>query len=372
MVPALSVLHRLAPAHRAATPDAVARSLVALHATDPASVHLAVAARTAGEGSPVADVDRALHDDRTIVRVLGMRRTLWAVPAELVPVVAGACGRAVAAEERRKLVAAVERQGLADDGGRLVAGLEEEALAALARRGEARPPELADDVPGLQRTVRLGGNSRWAVDARLSSRIVLLLTADGRVVRTRPEGGFTSSRHRYAVAPDPGPPLDQDEARVELARRWLAAFGPDSADPLRDLRWWAGWTVAATRAAIHEAGGGPGEAVPAVSPWAALLPSLDPTVMGWKERHWYLGDLGPRLFDRNGNAGPTVWWDGRAVGTWAHRRSGEVVTRLLVEIGSDGRSAVEAEAARLQAWLDASGTVVRPRFPGPLTAELTA
>ncbi|MGH9180019.1 MAG: DNA glycosylase AlkZ-like family protein, partial [Acidimicrobiales bacterium] len=67
--PAIGRLHRLAPAHRVATPEGVAASLVALHATDPASVHLAVAARTAGAG--VAEVDRALHDDRSIVRVMG-------------------------------------------------------------------------------------------------------------------------------------------------------------------------------------------------------------------------------------------------------------------------------------------------------------
>lgn len=163
--PPIGALHRLAAAHRAPTPEHVATALVALHATDPASVHLAVAARTAGAGAPVADVDRALHDDRTIVRVMGMRRTLWAVPADLVPVVAAACGRAVAADERRKLVAAVEGQGLAADGHRFVADLEEQTLAALARRGEALTRELTGDVPALAGTVRTGatpsGRPTW-------------------------------------------------------------------------------------------------------------------------------------------------------------------------------------------------------------------
>lgn len=189
--PSIGVLHRLAPGHRASTPEAVAKSLVALHSTDPASVHLAVAARTAGAGAPVADVDRALHDDRTIVRVMGMRRTMWAVPAELVPVVAAACGRAIAAGERRRLVAAIEDQGIAADGGRFVADLEERALAALADRGAALTSELTNDVPILQGTVRYGGTSKWATDVGLSSRIVLLLTCDGRVVRTRPRGTWT-------------------------------------------------------------------------------------------------------------------------------------------------------------------------------------
>ena len=373
--PPLGILHRLAPAARARTPEEAARAVVALHATDPASVHLAVAARTAGPGSTVADVDRALYDDRSIVRVMGMRRTLWAVPAELVPVVVAACGRAVAAAERRKLAAAVEDQGLAADGGALLDRLEDEALAALVRRGEAMARDLAEDVPDLARTVRLGGTSKWATDVSLATRVVILLTCEGRITRTRAPGSWTSSQVRYAPMPATGEPLGTGEAQAELARRWLAAFGAASADPVADLRWWAGWTVGATRRALaaagevppaHEGGGDGG------APWAALVPSLDSTTMGWKQRSWYLDDLAPALFDTNGNAGPTVWLTGRIVGGWAQRSTGEVATRLLVDVGREGEAAVEAEAARLQAWLDASGAVVRPRFPTPLLKELCA
>ena len=370
--PGIGALHRLAPVHRVSTPEDVAESLVALHSTDPASVHLAVAARTAGAGVPVAEVDRALHDDRTIVRVMGMRRTMWAVPVGLVPVVAAACGRDVAAIERRKLVMAVEGQGLAADGQRYVAELEEETLAALTRLGQALTAELTKEVPALEGTLRIGGDSKWATDVRLSSRIVLLLTCDGRIVRSRPRGTWTSTQHRYEVAPPAGEPMETTRAQAELARRWLSAFGPVSVDPVRDLKWWAGWTVTATRRALAAAGGTPPGEPADTGPWAALVPSLDPTTMGWKDRSWYLGDLGPQLFDRNGNAGPTIWWSGRIVGGWAQRSNGEVVTRLLVDVGRDGPAAVEAEASRLQDWLDASGAVVKPRFPTPVQKDLAS
>jgi hypothetical protein len=62
--------------------------------------------------------------------------------------------------------------------------------------------------------------------------------------------------------------------------------------------------------------------------WVALLPALDPTVMGWKERDWYLGGHAGDLFDRNGNAGPTVLHNGKVVGGWAQRPDGEVVYEL--------------------------------------------
>ena len=57
-------------------------------------------------------------------------------------------------------------------------------------------------------------------------------------------------------------------------------------------------------------------------PWAALLPALDPTAMGWRERAWYVGEHTAALFDRSGNIGPTAWCDGRIVGGWAQRQDG--------------------------------------------------
>ena len=92
----------------------------------------------------------------------------------------------------------------------------------------------------------------------------------------------------------------------------------------------------------------------------ALLPTLDPTIMGWKEREWYLGPHGSVLFDSNGNAGPTVWWEGRVVGGWAQRRDGEIVFELLEDIGVEGVRTVEKETRALAAWLGESR--IRPGF----------
>jgi hypothetical protein len=105
-------------------------------------------------------------------------------------------------------------------------------------------------------------------------------------------------------------------------------------------------------------------------PSAALLPALDPSAMGWAARDWYLGDHRAALFDRSGNIGPTVWWGGRIVGGWAQRKDGEVVWRLLEDVGRAVTKAVEQEAAELAAWLGA--VRVTPRFRTPLERELVA
>ena len=85
---------------------------------------------------------------------------------------------------------------------------------------------------------------------------------------------------------------------------------------------------------------------------------------------WYLGDHGPVLFDRNGNAGPTVWVDGRVAGGWSQRRGGEIVHRLLEDVGAEATAAVAAAGADLEAWLGPMR--ITPRFPTPLQKELSA
>ena len=90
--------------------------------------------------------------------------------------------------------------------------------------------------------------------------------------------------------------------------------------------------------------------------------------MGWADRDWYLGEHRSALFDTNGNAGPTIWSDGRVVGGWGQRPDGEIAVRLLEDIGSEAATAVDAEADRLSRWL---GPVrITPRFRTPLELDL--
>jgi hypothetical protein len=373
--------HRLAAAHRADEVVDAVRSVVALHSTDPVTVFLSAWARTTG--FLPAELEQALYAERSLARMLGMRRTLFVVPRGLVPVVDAACTRAVAANERRKLERFVAESGVADDPAAWIEAASSAALAALGNRGEAFTNELSGDHPLLSQRIRMGVGTRWETEVGAASRILLLLGARGAILRDRPRGSWTGSQYRWVPIDRLGPlaQLEPADARVELLGRYLAAFGPATEV---DIRWWAGWSARDARAALasvpHEAvdlDGATGYVAAddlaeeeAPEPVAALLPSLDSTTMGWKERDWYLAPHATAIFDRNGNAGPTVWWAGRIVGGWAQRRDGELVHRLLEDVGRDAESAIAAEGQRLAHWL---GDVrVTPRFRTPLERELAA
>lgn len=375
--------HRLAVETRASSPLEVAESLVALHSTDPATVFLSTRARSLDlrpEG-----LEEALYEERTLVRMLGMRRTLWVVPRELAAIVQAACTRTIAARERKRLVGFVAQTGVTDEPGAWLDDMAAAALRAVEARGEAFTSNVSADEPVLATKVRLGAGTRWETQVSVASRILPLLAAEGDLVRGRPRTSWTNGQYRWVpTGAWLGGALDKVEpaaAQAELLRRWLLSFGPATET---DIRWWAGWTAREARAALAavphavvDLDGGTGyvladdlEPTPRPEPSAALLPTLDPTTMGWKERDWYLGEHASALFDRNGNAGPTVWWDGRVVGGWAQRKDGEVVFRLLEDVGREAEQAVAAEAERLTAWL---GDVrVAPGFLPPFQRALVS
>jgi hypothetical protein len=375
--------HHLAPGAEAGSPVEVASSMVGLHGTDPASVYLAVAARM--PSAQPASIERALYDDRRLVRLLGMRRTMFVVPLELAPVVQAGATRAIAVQQRRRTEQLLAQSGICDDPATWFKEVEEATVQVLAEHGEGTAAELSVHEPRLREQIRLAEGKSYAASQSVVTRVLLQLAADGRAIRGRPRGSWISSQYRWAPIEawlEGGiDELETPVAQAELACRWLASYGPGTA---ADLKWWTGWTMGEVKRALAAAGaveaeldGATGlvlpddaEPVEEAGPWVALLPALDPTVMGWAGRDWYLGGHGPTLFDRNGNAGPTIWCDGHIVGGWAQRKDGEIAWRLLEDAGTDATRSIAEAADRLRTWI---GPVrVTPRFRTPLERELSA
>lgn len=371
---------RLGVRHALATPVpdvlAAARSVVCLHATEPTSVYLSAWARSRASR---AEVEAALHTERSLVKQLAMRRTLFAVPVDLLPAVRGSAAARVAAQQAALLARSVVAGGVARDG---AAWVEDACAQVLARlqEGAATTSQLRQRLPVL--TERLPRpESPAAAAAPVASRVLTVLAASGEVVRGANDGSWTTSRPIWTPLQDwlaePAPPLTEADGYAELVRRWLWAYGPGTE---ADLVWWLGSTKTSVRRALADADATPVrlqdgtpawlhphdvELVGEPEPWAALLPALDPTTMGWRERAFHLDAAQvPTVYDRAGNGLPTAWWCGRIVGGWAQRPDGSVVITGDAHLPRDAVCALEDEAASLTEWLD--GHVIRTGFQQPL------
>jgi hypothetical protein len=373
----LGLRHSLAT--RAETVDAAVGSVVCLHATDPATVYLSAAARLTNPSlDRMAD---ALYQRRSVIRFHAMRGTMFVAAVDDVPHFEAAASRDVATSERRRLEKMLADSGI-DDPAAWIEEVAVQLVDALADEGlPARA--LTRRVPALSRKLIMAKGTKNETEIGTTSRVLRLLATEGILVRGSPTGRWTSRQYEWHlranwIEPTDGP-TDGRESRSWLAEAWLRRFGPGTVE---DLQWWTGWNKTRVTKALESLdvievtlGEGQGyvmaddiEEVRTPAPWAALLPALDATPMGWKQRDWFLGGHDDALFDRFGNIGPTVWVDGRIVGGWGQQPTGAVISEVLEPITRDEAALIEAEVSRVQRLVET--TQVRPSFSTPLQRRL--
>ncbi len=340
--------------------------LVALHSSDPLSPHLGLWARV--EGYTPDTLEAGMPAD--LWRLHAMRRTLWVAPSAAVGHLDAAVGQTVLSKEWRKLVGWTE--SVRPDAERWLRELGDAVVAEVGARPGIHTRELQEALPDLSTKITVG-SGKWTTEEPVGSRLLFCLAMELRLARRSTRGTWKASQYGWCVAPSVDRPTAA-EGRTWLVRRHVERFGPVTTT---DIRWWTGLTAAQVRKALEataaevvqtEDGDAwmlPDQELPEAR-GVSLLPGLDPTPMGYKERAWFLGDHGDVLFDRNGNVGPTIWQDGRVVGGWAVDSDGVVRTRLL-EGHVDNRALAERVDA-LQAWL--GGLSVTPRFRTPLERDL--
>src|SRR6476659_4831872 len=105
--------HRLAPGTQVGSVAEAAAALVVIHASDSPSVFLQARARMA-TSSP-AEIEREMYEERSVLRVLAMRRTLFLVPVDDVPIVNAAASLAVAETERKRTIGMLTAAGSGPD-----------------------------------------------------------------------------------------------------------------------------------------------------------------------------------------------------------------------------------------------------------------
>ena len=255
-----------------------------------------------------------------------MRRTLWVAGPE------------IRFATRRPSTCTASSTGCRDRPGRAGSpiptsdrGGRATVLATLADGPAARDlgvlPELALPV--------MIGTGRQATSVAAHTRLLLVLGFAGDVVRARPTGTWINGQYRWAAADgwipggiDAG--LDKRTAAVVLARLWLRSFGPATR---ADLQWWpAGRRRRRPRARRcqgrrRQLDDGPGFLLPTTS--SRRRPSRGRALPGLGRRRWG-GSSGRGTSARRRRSrvrpqrqrGPTVWVDGRIVGSWVQRRDG--------------------------------------------------
>jgi hypothetical protein len=262
-----------------------------------------------------------------------------------------------------------------------LANAEEQVLADLREHGPSTAREIGQRAAALRQQLYLSPGKAYAAVQSAHTRVLYILGIAGHMLRARPSN-WINGAYRYAAAETwlPGGlgDLDPRQASAELAGRWLQRFGPATT---ADLQWWMGWTMSRTKQALTDCGAvhaelevGPGwlavddPPLGPVEPWVAVLPGLDPTIMGWKQRDWYLPSTSAEVFDSAGNAGPSLWVDGRVIGAWAQTKDGTIHTHYFERVTAARRCEIDQRIDELKAWIGDTRFTVR--FPGDIHARL--
>jgi hypothetical protein len=327
----------------------VVGEICGLHAQVMSSAELSLWARVDGLGRGA--VQEALWDERTLVKLWGMRGTLHLFPTDELGIWLSAFGTYTHYGNRSP-----EIDAIADAIG-----------AALPGRLLTRE-ELAAEVERRTGSGKLGEWVResWGTSLKAISFRGLLCFApsdNGRVRFTTPATWVPEANAR----------LDPATALREVTRRFLAAYGPVT--PRHFGLWWGGTAPTRARQMLEALGDEAmeneleGESVwlladavreieTAPRPHAArLLPAFDPWVVGAARTGDTVIDPAQRarVYRPQGWMSPALLVDGRIAGVWRHTlKTRHVAVELepFARLPVWARKELEVEAERLAAFFE--------------------
>ncbi|HEX4680895.1 MAG TPA: winged helix DNA-binding domain-containing protein [Gaiellaceae bacterium] len=320
------------------TPLAVAQRLLAVQGQDLRGARLAVRARSTGLN--VADVDRALTDERSLLITWLNRGTLHLVASDDYPWLQALTTPPLATTIARRLAQEGVTPAAADRG---VAAIER----ALAGDGPLTRDQLRDRVAA----------ARVPTKGQALVFVLFLAAVRGLIVR----GPIVGNQHAYVLVRDwlgEPQPVDRDRALAELARRYLGGHGPAEE---RDLARWAGLPLRDARAGLHAIASELAQredglvdlarrAPAAELPPPRLLGQYDPLLLGWSSREAILGS-NAALVVSGGLFRPFALAGGRAVATW-RLAGGAVALEPFAPLRKQENAALAADADAVVRYLD--------------------
>jgi hypothetical protein len=322
---------------RGADAVAVTDRLLAVQAQDLRSARLAIRARA--EATTIAEIERSLTTDRTLVIGWLNRGTLhlvrrddywWLHALTTPPLLTGNARRlAQTGVDATSATRAVEHIG-----------------SALADAGPLTRYELRDRLRA----------ARVPTDGQALVHLLMLACLRGVAVR----GPMRNGHHAYVLAHDwigAPPDIDRDDALAQLARRYLRGHAP--ADP-RDLAKWAGLPLRDARAGLHEIAAelveGPGglvaleRAVSVGRPRTCLLDQWDPLLVGWQSRDLLLAHSPHRAAPAL-HYHPYAYVGGYAVAPWSYRAGVVELGEPFARVARRDLDAIRRDAAAVEHFL---------------------
>ncbi|HEX4745824.1 MAG TPA: winged helix DNA-binding domain-containing protein [Gaiellaceae bacterium] len=230
------------------------------------------------------------------------------------------------------------------------------AVAPTVRaRAEQGPVTMAEGLELLEREHGMTGMTARRAWRGGRMRAHVLHHHETALWRARPEG-------RFVAIAEPEP-LDPTEARAEMLRRYLAAFGPASR---RDMDAWSMMRQPAIKAALallelrrfrdeHGRELLDVEGAPLLEPEAPapvrFLPKWDNVLLAFADRTRVLPEPYRRVvIGSNGDVAQTFLVDGFVAGTWSVEKA-RVAVEPFARLARSVRRELDDEAERLQTFL---------------------
>jgi hypothetical protein len=329
--------------------EAVAQ-VVAVQAQAARPARLAVRARTTG--LVAADVDRAAHTERTVVRSWALRGTLHMVAAADLRWMVGLLGPVFVKAGRRRR----EQLGLDER-------TCERALAAIEKVLKGSRPLTRAEL--VERIAAEGTR----IDPRTQAPPHLLgYAANQGLICRGPD--VERDEPTYVLLDEwlpPARPRDRDDALADLARRYLAGYGPAA---LQDFVAWCGLPATDGKRAWRLLDGELGQvAVDGAELWALSEADLDPPrdcpprllghfdalLLGYRGRELILDPtFAKRVQAGGGFVQPAVVVAGRVAGTWrleSRARTARLTVEPFTTLPRGSRDGLRAEADDLARFL---------------------
>ena len=293
----------------------IARDIGGLHGTSATGPYLSLFARSGSFKREILAV--AMSQKKSLARIRYVRNTIYILPKEFIPVAHAATSQVaeVTAERFSKYLGITPTQ---------YTRIANKILKILRGRGLT--------TREIKKKLRIAANI---------APVVNLMCDKGLLVRSPAREGWKSTQHAYFLFEDYYPDLDlsaynEREARKIIVKQYILSFGPVN---VQDIVWWTGfpksqvmeilgeWGEDVAYVEIPELKGGyiilasELQALKSVKapehPVVNVLPSLDPYLMGYRNRERYLHPKYYKMvFDRSGNATSTILLDGQVVGIW--------------------------------------------------------